>query len=131
MNCILEIDEDFENISKFSEDLKSNSINLNDEECPIIGVKKRIIANKDIKVNDITYKIPFILDTCSPVSFISSKLVDYDKVSYRGEIDGVIIDFYRLDKPDINILGMDYLLKVDATISISNKQSMALLKIAK
>lgn len=130
MNCILEIDEEFENISKFSDDLKSNS----NEECPIIGVKKRIIANKDVKINDIIHKIPFILDTCSPVSFISSKLVDYvdyDKKYLRGEIDDVIIDFYRLDKPDINILGMDYLLKVDATISISNKQSMALLKIAK
>lgn len=130
MNCILEIDEEFENISKFSDDLKLQS-NSNNEECPIIGVKKRIIANKDVKINDITQKIPFILDTCSPVSFISSKLVDYDKKYLRGEIDGVIIDFYSIDKPDINILGMDYLLKVDATISISNKQSMALLKIAK
>jgi hypothetical protein len=130
MNCILEIDEEFENISKFTDDLKLQ-INSNNEECPIIGVKKRIIANKDVKINDITQKIPFILDTCSPVSFISSKLVDYDKKYLRGEIDGAIIDFYRLDKPDINILGMDYLLKIDATISISNKQSMALLKIAK
>jgi hypothetical protein len=130
MNCILEIDEEFENISKFTDDLKLQ-INSNNEECPIIGVKKRIIANKDVKINDISQKIPFILDTCSPVSFISSKLVDYDKKYLRGEIDGAIIDFYRLDKPDINILGMDYLLKIDATISISNKQSMALLKIAK
>lgn len=47
MNCILEIDEEFENISKFSDDLKSNS----NDECPIIGVKKRIIANKDVKIH--------------------------------------------------------------------------------
>lgn len=135
MNCILEIDEEFEHISKFSDDLKSIKNIVNNEQCPIIGVKKRIIANKYVKINDITQKIPFIVDTCSPVSFISSKLFDSyncDKLNYyRGKIDDVIIDFYRLDKADINILGMDYLLKVDATISISNKDNMALLKIAK
>jgi hypothetical protein len=111
------------------------------EEGRVVGIKERIIVVRTIKIRRKTLSVTFILDTGAPVSFVCDDTLRAFGIDMQtqpgnyvhGEVEGGVgLDLYFLDprgdKGDLNILGMDYMLRVDASLKFVGRSRHVFLK---
>ena len=103
----------------------------------ITGPKRRILVQRTVTIRRITRTVVFLVDTGGPATWVchrtlaefglNSEQLQAQASNYvRGENQGIGLSLYVLDPHgahhDLNILGMDYLMKVDAHIKINGQK---------
>ena len=106
----------------------------------IVGTKKRSLVPRTVTLRNITCTVMFLLDHGAPVTYVchrtlaefglsSKQLEAQSGNSVRGSLQGLGQTLYILDPEgphhDLNSLGMDYLMKVDATNKIKGQNDEA------
>ncbi len=100
--------------------------------------KKRILVPRTVTIKRITRTVMFLLDTggtsaswvchrtLAEFGLTSKQLKAQGSNFIRGEVQNVGQSLFMLDPHgahhDLNILGMDYLMKVDASIQINGQK---------
>lgn len=108
--------------------------------CVVVGAKKRILVIRNIQFRRVTRSVTFILDTGAPVSYVCKDTLSafgFDMASQssnhiKAEVQGgVALDLYFLspegDKWDLNVLGMDYLQRVNAILKFNGRTDRVVL----
>lgn len=111
------------------------------DEGRVVSIKQRVIVVRTIKIRGKALSVAFILDTGAPVSFVCDRTVSAFGINMQtqpgnyvhGEVEGGVgLDLYFLDpngdKRDLNVLGMDYMLRVDASLKVDGRSKNVFLK---